>query len=61
MTRKSWNEYQNDYRKSHYKQISAHLDPELVDSLKKKLKKDNMSFSDFIRKAIYDYLYLGTK
>ena len=55
--RESWNNYQNEYRKYHYKQLSAMLDPELVDRFKKQLKKDNISFSTFLRNAIR--LYLG--
>lgn len=56
MTTDKWNEYQNNYRKNHYKQISAHLDPTLVDNLKEKLKKDNISLVDFLRKVIDEYL-----
>lgn len=56
MTNDKWNEYQNNYRRNHYKQISAHLDPTLVDNLKEKLKKDNISLVDFLRKVIDEYL-----
>lgn len=56
MTKESWNEYQNKYRKNHYKQLSSHLDPELVDEFKEKLKKDNITFNDFLRNAIKLYL-----
>lgn len=56
MTTDKWNEYQNNYRRNHYKQISAHLDPTLVDNLKEKLKKDNISLVDFLRKVIDEYL-----
>ena len=56
MTKESWNEYQNHYRKNHYKQLSAHLDPALVDEFKAQLKKDNITFNDFLRNAINLYL-----
>jgi len=56
MTNAKWNKYQNEYRKNHYKQLSAHLDPELVDEFKAQLKKDNISFNDFLRNAINLYL-----
>lgn len=56
MTKESWNQYQNQYRKNHYKQLSAHLDPTLVDEFKEQLKKDNITFNDFLRNAINLYL-----
>ena len=56
MTKEKWNEYQNAYRKNHYKQVSAHLDPTLVNELKAQLKKDNISFSTFLQNAIKIYL-----
>lgn len=56
MTKESWNVYQNSYRKNHYKQLSVHLDPALVDSFKEKLKKDGISYPDFMRNLINEYL-----
>lgn len=56
MTKKQWNKYQNEYRKNKYKQVSAHLEPELIDNFKKKLKKDNISFPTFLRTKIKEYL-----
>ena len=56
MERKVWNEYQSNYSKSHYKSIGALLDAALVDKFKKKLKEDNISVADFMRKAIENYL-----
>ena len=55
--RESWNNYQNEYRKYHYKQLSAMLEPSLVDEFKAQLKKDHISFSTFLRNAIR--LYMG--
>ena len=51
-----WNEYQNNYRKDHYKQLSAHLDPTLVNDLRRELKKNHTTYSDFLRKCINEYL-----
>lgn len=56
MTKESWNDYQNQYRKNHYTQLSAHLDSELVKEFKNQLKKDNISFSSFLKTAISKYL-----
>ena len=56
MTKEKWNQYQNKYRKNHYKQISAHLEPELVDDFKKKLKKNGISFCDFMRNVMIEYI-----
>ena len=56
MTKESWNQYQNQYRQNHYKQLSAHLDSDLVDEFKEALKKDNITFTDFLRKYINNYL-----
>lgn len=56
MSNSKWNEYQNNYRKNHYKQIAAMLDPELVDRFKAKLKKNNITFPDFLRAKINEYL-----
>ena len=56
MSKESWNEYQNNYRKKHYAQVSAYLDPSLVDALKKKLKKERTTFSSFLREKITEYL-----
>lgn len=54
--RESWNQYQNEYRKNNYKQVSAMLDPALVDDLKDKLAKENRTFTDFLRESIKNYL-----
>ena len=54
--RESWNKYQNDYHKTHYTQLTAMLKPELAKTFKEKLKKNNIPFSTFIRKAIEEYL-----
>ena len=56
MTKESWNQYQNQYRKNNYKQLSAYLEPDLVNDFKKKLKEDNISFTTFLRNAINLYL-----
>lgn len=56
MTKEIWNTYQNKYRKNKYSQISAALDPELVDKFKKKLKEDNITFPTFLREKINTYL-----
>ena len=56
MTKETWNQYQNQYRKNKYMQISAALDPELVIEFKRKLLKDNISFPTFLKSAINEYL-----
>ena len=56
MRKEKWNKYQNNYRKEHYKQVSAHLEPELIDAFKKKLKKNGITFSDFMRKVMIEYI-----
>lgn len=56
MTKESWNEYQNNYRKNHYTQLSVHLESELVRDFKEQLKKDNIPFATFMRDAIDKYL-----
>lgn len=56
MTNETWNKYQNEYRKNHYKQVSAYLEPELVDKFKAKLRRKNTTFTDFLRKNIEEYL-----
>lgn len=56
MAQLSWNDYQKQYQQKHYSQLSAHLDQELVKEFKKKLKEDNITYSDFIRNAINKYL-----
>lgn len=44
------------YKKKVYKRIVADLDKELVARWEQKLKTDNMGKSEFIRKAIKEYL-----
>ena len=56
MTRNDWNKYQNEYKQNHYSQLSAALDPQLVRRFKEQLKKDNITFPSFLRKAIKEYL-----
>lgn len=56
MTKETWNQYQNEYRKNKYTQISAALEPELVAEFKEKLSKDNISFPTFLKSAINEYL-----
>ena len=56
MTKESWNQYQNAYRKSHYKQLSAHLNAEYVDDFKKLLKQEGITFNTFLRTAIDEFI-----
>jgi len=56
MSKESWNQYQNDYNRTHYTQLSTQLDQQLVKEFKEQLKKDNISFSSFMRKIIKEYL-----
>ena len=56
MTKETWNEYQNKYRKNHYSQLSASLEPQLVKEFKEKLKKDKITFPTFLRTKIEEYL-----
>ena len=56
MTKEKWNKYQNEYKQNHYAQLSAALDPQLVRRFKEQLKKDNITFPSFLRKAIKEYL-----
>ena len=56
MTRDDWNKYQNEYKKNHYAQLSAQLNPQLVREFKEKLKKDRITFPSFLIKAIKEYL-----
>lgn len=54
--KENWNVYQNDYRRNHYAQLSAYLDPSLVIPFKDKLKKEGLSYTSFLRSAISEYL-----
>jgi phosphoglucomutase len=56
MASEHWNEYQRNYNKTHYKSVSALLEPELVNKFKKKLNEDNISIVEFIKNAIEKYL-----
>lgn len=47
---------ESDWQKTKYDVIKASIDKELGTKLREKLKKDNMTISEFIKKCIYDYL-----
>lgn len=46
----------NRWNKTHYKQITAQLNKELVIRLEEKLKADGITKAEFIRNAIKQYL-----
>lgn len=52
-----WNDYQVEYQKNHYTQISVKLDKDTAEKFKNKLKEDGIGQSQFIKDAIE--LYLG--
>ena len=56
MTKESWNQYQNAYRKKNYTQLAAYLDPTLVFNFKEKLKKDKKGYTEFLKEKIKEYL-----
>lgn len=55
MDKELMKEYQRDYRVTH-SQLTATLPADLVQRLKMQLKRDGMSYTEFIRRAILDYL-----
>ena len=44
------------YRKSNLTQLSAAIPKEMAEAFKDKLKKDNMSFAEFLKSAINLYM-----
>ena len=54
------NEYRRNYNKNVMNKTKTHfggyLDRELIEQLEKKLKKDNLTKSEFLRKKIIEYL-----
>ena len=48
-------EYQRDYRVTH-SQLTVTLPTQLVTAFKMKLKRDNLTYAEFIRRAIAAYL-----
>lgn len=46
----------NRWNKAHYKQVTAQLDKELVARWEEKLAADGIGKSEFIRRAIKQYL-----
>lgn len=57
--RKEWNKYQNDYRKSNYKQLNIVLSPDVIDPFREKLKQDGITVTEFIRTSIEAYMKEG--
>lgn len=51
-----WNDYQREYQKTNYSQLTTHLDKELVSRFKAKLKEDNKTYASFLRNVINKYL-----
>lgn len=47
---------ESDWQKKKYDIIKASIDKELGNELREKLKEDNMTISDFIKRCINDYL-----
>lgn len=48
--------YFKQYRKSNLTQLSAAIPKEIADPFKEKLKRDGMSFSEFLKSAINLYM-----
>lgn len=52
-------EYFKGYRKSNYTQLSAAIPKEIADQIREKLKRDGLSFRQFIINSINEYLKKG--
>ena len=52
-------EYYKKYRKSNLTQLSAAIPKDLAGEFKDKLKRDGLSFSQFLKNAISTYLKKG--
>ena len=56
MNKKDRNEYFIKYRKSNLTQLSSAIQKDLADQLRSKLAQDGISFSQFLKNAIKQYL-----
>lgn len=46
----------NRWNKAHYRQITVQLDKDLVSRWEEKIKTENISKSEFVRRAIKEYM-----